>query len=304
MKRFIKVLFPIFLLTGLFGCEQFLEVELPGQEPRLVMNALLEPSDTVKVFLTKSRSILEGREYDDFEIVKDAQVSLKTEAGAILPLIFVDKSNRIEQTAYYYLAGYEFTANKGYEILAESPGFQSISGAVQYPELIPIKNISYQNLGPSESLGNYDLIEFTLKFDDLPGSDFYEITGIYYGLSTTQENSAYGGDLSPRPVNPVYEREYWIQSGLLFDDILLSGNDSEMVFRATLPRDADLDVTIRLSHVSESYFLYKENVGLQNNSQGDFLSQPVLVYTNIQNGMGILKARNTDQQILKILLED
>lgn len=304
MKRFTNALLPILLLTGLVGCEQFLEVELPGQEPRLVLNALLESEDTVKIFLSKSKGILEGREYEGFELVKDAQVTLKTENGEALPFTFVDKSNPIQPNAYYYLAGHEFEANREYEVTAESAGFESVNATVQFPEKVIIKELSYRNLGPASNFTNHDLLEFKLKFDDRAAVNFYELTGRFYGKSTSEENSFYSGDLYPRPVNPAYERDSYTYTGILFDDILLSGDDSEIVFRATIPRDYDLEVTVNFSHVSESYYRYIETVGLQDYNRGDFLSQPVLVYTNIHNGMGILKARNKDQQVIKILLED
>lgn len=294
----------VLLLPTLWACEQFLEVELPGQEPRLVLNALLEPSDTIRVYLSKSKGILEGKEYDGFEFVNDGKVFLKTEDGGILSLSFIDKSRPFEPEAYYYLAGYDFKANEQYEILAESAGYKEISGQVQFPERVAIKELTFKNLGPEANSEISDLLEFTMKFDDLPGMNFYELTGKIYGKSTTRENSFYGGDLYPRPVNPAYGRDFFTQNGILFDDILLTGDDSEMVFRVSMPRDYDLDVTINLSHVSESYYRYEETVGLQGYNRGDFLSQPVLVYNNIQNGMGILKARNKDQRVLKILLED
>jgi len=300
ITRILLVSFlPIF-----WGCEQFLEVDLPGQEPRLVMNALLETSDTIRVYLTKSKGILEGREYDGFEYVKNGQVYLKNEAGEIFDFGFLDKSNPIESFAYYYLAGHDFQVNQHYEIIAESPDFNQISAQVQFPEKVAIKELSYRNLGPADSFAQQDLLEFTVKFDDLPGKNFYELTGRFYGQSTTNENSFYSGDLNPQPVNPAYERDSWTNRGILFDDVLLNGKDSEIVFRVTFPRDYDLDVTIEFSHVSESYYRYEETVGLQDYNRGDFLSQPVLVYNNIRNGMGILKARNRDQQVINILLDD
>ncbi|WP_332912403.1 DUF4249 family protein [Algoriphagus boritolerans] len=147
-------------------------------------------------------------------------------------------------------------------------------------------------------------MEFTLKFDDLEGRNFYELTGRIVGRSTTQANSFYFSDLYPKPVNPAYERDSWTYDGILFNDILLNGKDSEIVFRVSIPKGFDLEVEFNFSHVTESYYRYEETVGLQGYNRGDFLSQPVLVYSNIQNGMGILKARNTHSKILKILLED
>jgi len=279
-------------------------VELPGQEPRLVMNALLEPTDTIRVFLTKSQGMLEVIENDEFEYVMDGQVFLKTEDGKTFPFGYIEIINTYHPYAFYYLAGHEFNVNENYEIVAQSPDFKEVSAKVQLPEKVPIKEISYRNLGPYESFSTHDLLEFTLKFDDPPVANFYELTGRFYGQSTTDENSFFSGDLNPDPVNPAYERDSWTNPGILFDDVLLNGNDSELVFRATFPRDFELDVTIELAHISESYFRYEETVGLQHRNRGDFLSQPVLVYTNIRNGLGILKARNKDQQVLEILLED
>lgn len=304
MKRFIKVLIPFALLTGMVGCEQFLEVDLPGQEPRLVLNSLLDDSDTIRVYLTKSRGILEGKEYDGFEYVKNGQVFLKTEDGAMVPFGMIDRSNPFESLTYYYLAGYALKENEQYEIFAGSAGFKEISGQVQFPKHVPIKEISYKNLGPNSNSDSGNLLEFTLNFDDLQGRNFYELTGKIVGRSTTQENSFYFGDLNPRPVNPAYERDSWNYNGMLFNDVLLAGNDSEIVFRVSIPKGYDLDVTFNFSHVSESYYRYEETVGLQGYNRGDFLSQPVLVYSNIQNGMGILKAKNSDQRVLNIVLED
>lgn len=304
-KRFKTVILFVFFIPFFGGCEQFLEVELPGQEPRLVMNALLEPTDTIKVYLTKSKGILEGADHDEFEYVKDGQVYLKTEDGSLKPFDFIDKSETYRPFAFYYLAGHDFNVNEYYEILAESPGFKEIIAKAQLPEKVAIKELTYRNLGPYESFSTHDLLEFTMKFDDPPGGvNFYELTGSFYGQSITDENSFYSGDLRPWPVNPVYERESWARTGILFNDLLLPGNDSELVFRAILPKGYNLDVTINLSHISESSYRYEETVSLQGYNRGDFLSQPVLVYTNVQNGLGILKARNKEQKVLKILLEE
>ncbi|WP_297336186.1 DUF4249 domain-containing protein [Algoriphagus sp.] len=305
MRKFSCKLFgPLILFPALWSCEQFLEVGLPDQEPRLVINTLLEPTDTLKVFLTESRSVLEGRDYDEFPIVSDAQVQLQTSGGEIFPMTFIDKSRPYEPNAYYYLSGFELKEHENYEIHAKRTGFESVVGRVQFPELVPIKNISYRNLGPSESSANFDLVEFALTFDDPPSRNFYELSGQYYGQSTSEDYSFYSGDLYPTPVNPAYESYSWFQSGIVFDDLLLTGEDSELVFTASIPRDVELEVAIRFSNVSESFIRYRQTVGLQNDTRGDILSQPVLVYSNIENGMGILQARNPNLRVLNMLLED
>lgn len=301
MRLFPSILALIFLV----GCEQFLEVELPGQEPKLVINSLLEPSDTLKVYLTKSIGILEGKEYNDqFESVKNASVNLTSSEGKRIPLTYFERNTPFETEAFYYLLNPMLMGNEKYKITAESAGFQPIKGDVTLPELVPIKEISYKNLGSNGSGANYDLVEFTVEFEDLPGKNFYEINGDYFGVSTTSVNSFYDGELNPSPVNPVYKRDTWFGSGLLFVDSFFDGKNAEMVFRTTLPRNADLKVTINLHHVSESYFRFEETANLQYQTRDDFFSQPVLVYSNIENGLGILKARNTSTKILEMRFLD
>jgi hypothetical protein len=304
MNKRISILLAFVLVLSLSACEQFLEVDLPGQEPKLVLNGLLENTDTIKVFLSKSRGILEGNQYDRFESVTDSEVYIKLDNGAILPFIFKEQSNPFESFSYYYLTGFDFGSGDRFEIFAESDGFQPVNSQVVFPQFIPIKEISFQNLGPSGSLENHDLFEFTLKFEDPSTKDFYELGGQISGKSTIQENSYYGSELYPIPVNPAYEKDFNSNSNILFNDVLLRSNEAEMVFRTTLPRYYELEVSINLAHVSESYYRYYASAELQSNNEGDILSQPVLVYTNIQNGLGIFSAKNRDQKIITLTLED
>lgn len=304
MNKQISILLAFVSALGFSACDQFLDVELPGQEPKLVLNALLENTDTIRVSLSKSRGILEGGQFDRFEPVKDAQVFIKSDKGATIPLIFKDQKNPSEPFAYYYLAGFDFESGDRYEITAESPGFPSVNSQVVFPESILIKEITYQDLGPSGSSQNQNLFEFTLKFEDPIAKTYYELDGSILGRSTTQANSFYSSKLYPRPVNPAYEKDYSWGLGFLFSDVLLRGKDSEMVFRITLPIGFELDVEINLAHVSESYYKYHDSAALQTYNRGDILSQPVLIYNNIQNGLGIFSARNRDQQILSITVEN
>jgi hypothetical protein len=280
-------------------------VELPGQEPKLVVNALLEPSDSLKVFLTKSMGILEGKEYNDnFESVKNARVNLINSEGKPTPLTYFERYTDFGTQAFYFLLNPQLKPNENYIITAESVGFQSIKGEIKIPELVPIKEVSYKNLGSSGSSVNYELVEFTVKFEDLPGKNFYEINGDFFGVSTKTANSLYSGELNPSPVNPVYKRDNGFGAGLLFVDSFFDGKNAEMVFRTKLPRNAVLKVKINLLHVSESYFRYEDTANLQNQTRDDFFSQPVLVYSNIENGLGILKARNKSTKVLEMRFLD
>lgn len=302
-KHFILVFISCIILSS---CEQFLEVELPGQETRLVLNALLEQTDTLKVYLTKSKGILESQDFnEEFDLVDGARVVIKDQDGQITPMAYLDKSNILEANAYYYLNGYKLSAGHTYEIIAERENYPTIKSSQLFPHPIQIKSLDLRNLGPSERLENYIDYEVTVKFDDPLENNFYEISGtILVRDSIIHEGekllNIYQTGINPSPVNPAYQKDFSNRHVILFDDALLNGLDSELVFRMSLQNATNIEATVKFSHVSESYYRYYETADLQRSNSEDILSQPVLVYNNITNGMGIFKARNSDQMVIEI----
>ncbi|MCC5939136.1 MAG: DUF4249 domain-containing protein [Lunatimonas sp.] len=310
MSYLSKCLIPVGLLI-LLSCEQFLEVDLPGQEPRMVLNALLDPSDTLKVYLTRSRGILEGREYEEFfDLISDADVYLETEAGDRFPLEYVDRSRPFDPNAFYRLSEFSFLPNQSYRLVAEAPGYETIQASQVLPVPVPIQSVETVRLGPDGSWGNSELIEFRVRFADPPGKNFYELSGRIFGSDTAVFEGQpflrmYSSDLYPRPVNPAFEKDHLLRSVLLFEDALLPGQDAELVFRTSVPVDYELlEVTLNLAHVTESYFRYYDTADLQYYNRGDFLSQPVLVHTNVENGMGIFMARNPAVTVIRLRLNE
>lgn len=308
MSYLAKCIIPFGLLV-LLSCEQFLEVDLPGQEPRLVLNALLDPSDTLKVYLTRSRGILEGREYEEFfDLISDADVYLETETGERHPLEYVDRSRPFDPNAFYLLSDFVFQPNQSYRLVAEAPGYETIRTSQVVPAQVPIQSVEMTRLGPDGSWGNSELVEFRVRFTDPPGRNFYELSGRIFGSDTAVFEGQpflrmYSSDLYPRPVNPAFEKDHLLRSVLLVEDSLLPAQDAELVFRTTIPTDYELlEVTIHLAHVSESYYRYYDTADLQYNNRGDFLSQPVLVHTNVENGLGVFMARNTNERIVRLRL--
>jgi len=310
----MKTKFHILILVSfivLGSCEQFIEVELPGQEPRMVLNALLEPTDTLKVFLTKSRGVLEGGNFFDegFDLVEGANVYLKDQEGQIFPFGYISRGRPWEIEAFYYLANHNLVEGNSYEIFAEKEGFPTISSMQEIPKKVNIKSIEMINLGPDESYGGHNLFEVILKFEDPVGRNFFEISGEIFGIGYyINEGDTFPfytySPLNPKPVNPIYQKDFLMRNVLLFNDGLLYGPESEIVFKTNFPRDVDVEVRINFSHVSESYYMYYNSADLQQYNRGDFLSQPVLVYNNISNGMGIFKSRITDQRVIEMRVED
>ncbi|MHA7130670.1 DUF4249 domain-containing protein [Algoriphagus namhaensis] len=306
-----KLILAVFCGLACMSCERFLEVDLPGQEPKLVINSLMDPADTLRVFLSSSRGLLEsGNFFEEFDPVKDALVQLKDEKGNIFPLEYIEKSSPFgPEEGFYFLAEPGLVAGKPYEISASADQFTPITSTEVIPAEVSIRSIDLVNLGQINEGNSNDVFEVTVEFEDPPGEDLYELSGKIIGQDIRVVDGdtiffSYFSDLFPRPVNPVYEKDYLIRPVILFRDLLLDGENSEMVFRIQLPKDYDLEITIRLAHVSESYYRYYDTADLQDYNRGDALAQPVVVFNNIQNGLGIFMARSVDTEVVKLRLED
>jgi hypothetical protein len=302
--------FIICTLLCLWGCEQFLEVELPDQEPRLVLNALLENTDTLQVFLSRSRSVLEGGQFenDGFPAVRNAQISLRDEQGNVFAFQAVDRSLPWFEDYFYQLPNPGLQAGQTYEITAEAPGFSTIKSSQQLPEVVRITSISIADLGRTQNSEFSNTFEVSLQFNDPPGRNFYEISGSILGKNfVISEGDTifffYSDELRPDPVNRSISKDHLLRNVLLFDDVFVDANNPEIVFRMQIPVNTEVEVTLVLSHVTEAYYRYYDTADLQFYNRGDFLSQPVLVFNNIQQGLGIFKARSADRRVLSVRVD-
>lgn len=294
----------LFLLPILTACDQFLEVPLPGQEPRIVLNGLMEPDKPFKLYVSKSQGILEGNFNVEFEPIRNASATVILEDGTQYALSFREEQQDFYETeTYYYLDGLDIAEGQSYELKVESPGFPDVSSSQQIPEHVPITDISYRILGNDGMNSTESVVEFSIKFDDPEAKNFYHLEGDYFGRIGGSGNS-YSGQLYMDPLNPAYRFDFWYNSGLIFDDVLFSESGAEIVFRESFPKGYDWEVTIELSHVTEDYFEYNRTASLQSYNRGDALSQPVLVHNNVENGLGIFMALSRSRNTIRFSLEE
>lgn len=63
-----------------------------------------------------------------------------------------------------------------------------------------------------------------------------------------------------------------------------------------------LDITLHayLLHTDEHYFLYHRSVRNASYSQDNPFAEPVLVYTNVEGGLGVFAAYNRTTQVVKL----
>ena len=296
--KLLNFLLPVVLIAA-SSCETFVELEIPDNEQRLVINGLLEPSRPVFVHVSSSNSILEEEE---FQIIKDAIVTITDEGGMVHSLKFVEPNEWAPDYGYYTTEEFDPVAGSIYSIAVSKLGFETATSDTKIPSKPKIKSFSYKLL-PSEQNPyiqyQYPKMEFNLVFDDPAGENHYEIELYYEGVGEMTDHEgnpyemSYGQFAYLHPKNPAYEQDYRNDPGIIISDRLFDQQEASIDFQTSIPANVKLNLKVYLREISKESFRYDMSYSLQRNNSGDPLSQPVQVFSNIKNGFGILAAQHS-----------
>ncbi|WP_234364346.1 DUF4249 family protein [Lunatibacter salilacus] len=84
---------------------------------------------------------------------------------------------------------------------------------------------------------------------------------------------------------------------MLFDDRLFDGEEAimDLLIQGTMMEETyEGEIYFNLKSVTESYYQYHTTSDLQDWNEGDPFAQPVQVFSNIPNGLGILMGSTLD----------
>lgn len=282
MKRFI-ILILLFL-----GCETIIDIDIPDDEPRLVLNSFFNPDSTLSISLFQSMGILET---GDFKAIDGAVVSVFDKDGAQITQL-TDNGEGKYSSLFVPQAGEE------YRIEASKNGFSTIESSDMIPldsaRIISIDLTLTESGFEGGGSGEYD-IEFTIK--DFAGSDFYEVQvferSVYEFDGVRYENF---GNRFLDSEDPVFDEFNSSGLGLLFGDALFDEGELKISVSAFLnlgnnceeaPECISEESFLIVRKVSESYFNYNRTLRLQQDLEGNPFAEPVSVFNNIKNGFGI-----------------
>lgn len=271
-----KTLCLLFLVSILFGCDDMsmtINLSLPEHEPLLVVNATAEADNNIKVYITNSIDPLSS---DFFEYIDDAVVLLKGEQ--LLDTLMFDSIKG------YYLSNEVLEAGRNYQIEVNHSDFSTVFSEVYVPYAV---QILAAELGAISDY--FRAFEFKIE-DPLAEDDFYLLR-----MKGYVEGYGWEG-LWFESSEPSFDnKDFWEESfdgrKILFNDQLFNGTNKTFYMDIDFWEELD-SVKIVLHTVSESFYKYHMSRRLQNqNGPSEILgAEPVVVYSNIQNGFGIFSA--------------
>lgn len=275
MKRF--VLFLSLAIVGLASCEKRIPFDDPGAEPRITVNSLIEPTDSMYFYVSKSASILNP---DEIEVITNAQVEIFENGNFIGNAIsFIDGDYFIQHTPQ---VGSEYT------VKVAADGLTSVEATTSIPTEAQLDFISMEEVETIEGDIRY---EITMDLHDAPGENFYVLR---LGQESSWDNSIYDQlfySNEPVFINRNEENYYW--EGALFDDATFDGSTYRIKIQVGY-YDPDFDyLKLFLINASEDHFKYRQSYDAYYESNGDPFAQPVQIYGNVENGYGVFAGHVT-----------
>ncbi|MBK7173613.1 MAG: DUF4249 domain-containing protein [Bacteroidales bacterium] len=292
----MKAIFPIIIFFLLFiGCEKTEKIEnFPKTASRIALDCIMIPDSGISVILYKSLSILDNAPNKaltqaTLELYKDGSL-LATQVGA-------------NQSNSYYFPDIKPEAGHQYKLVARHNGYETVTAVSDIPLAAEIKKLSTTVHDTSSWEWTYGIRYFFSKGKLLLDLKDAPETGNYYKLSMYMLDTSYSfneyGDtvgiyiyknslqnFGNEATNPLIE--FTEGESYYFSDQYVNGQEFSIELPITYSGDTPgVDIFVELSTLSKDYFLFRKSLIKYNESQNNPFSEPIKIYTNIENGYGI-----------------
>lgn len=274
------------------SCYKITEIEIEKKETKnkIVLNGILDPEKNIKVNISRSKNLhdtLWSYEYsgrkNDIYILKDFDVYLYENEVFIGQLLL--------DTNYNYSINYKPIAGNTYKIVAKNHE----SGTIQAETIIPTKVLNMQ-VSNIQELGDKISFDISLK-DHIINKKYYSFfMRVKYYKNIEPHFESPPELLSGGDIDLEYEPFYQ------FFALDKSLSDQNYTFKIHISKSRGIKYVTEntdtctlyfdLFSVSEDLSKYLTSYFKQLDVVNENLATPVIVFSNVTNGLGILGSQN------------
>ncbi|HNQ69440.1 MAG TPA: DUF4249 domain-containing protein [Bacteroidales bacterium] len=318
MKKTIIFSAIIFLIIWGISCEKTIEIDLEDAKIRLVVNAEMNPDSTIAVNVTRSRHILDNAA---IEAVSNATVKLYEDDVFIGDLVYESRG--------FYKINYKPIIGKKYKIEVTHEKYDDVYAITEIPYPVEINKID--TIKTFSEWGD-EIYNFSVKITDPAVHENYYMVclrnrytyqmwddniivydTLYVGPDTTIVHIEYGGYRSAEAIQKLWfesddmiiEANIYNNNSVVFSDELFKGEQYALklnIYRYSFYGDTNM-VYIDLYSISPEYYKYLVSFRKHQDASGDPFSEPVMVFTNIVDGIGIFGAAAVNTDSIQIINE-
>jgi hypothetical protein len=318
MKNIIYSILSFSLFLVSCDLETVIDLDIPSHEPVLVLNGLLNTdinaqvviSNSVGAFSTATPSFINNA---NVLLYKNNQFidSLLPDLTNLVYVNYIDDNQNVDSLAmYYYKSDYRPVKDANYRIEVNHSSYTSVSAQTYIPNDITLYNIVVDTTSNDEKIG------FTFSFDDNASQqNYYQLQ--LFSSCTKERINEYGdieewnfrGDtrfMSNDPSFPSdipFEGYTFEGDNVVFTDALFNGQQKTITLDVISDlKYADCDtIIIQFSTFSDDTYSYYNSLG-DHSEKGElsiFGGEVIPVYSNVENGLGVLISTNAQQSYLK-----
>lgn len=305
MKNNIKIVFLSFLFISIVACEKEVEIDIDEEEQKLVLNTWLKPDESPEVQVSYS-SFIFNKTGTGF--INNARVILLEEGSEIAEL------NHIED-GFYRNENIELKEGTNYQFEVSHGDYESVFST----ERIPLKlkenevAISYEiNPNANFSSNSYvSTINFKIK-DNAEEENYYlaRVAEIGTYWHAEEDTTSYKNFIYMEPIDPQTRDTYLPNSGghFILSDEIFNGKEYEMklgTFNDIRKSEYQQDSSFYQSSYYEIEFhkinraLYLYLISLDNNQYPGPFTEPTQMYTNVENGYGIVGTSSFTKYVIE-----
>lgn len=281
----------------LAGCELTVPVDLPDQSPKLVMNTLLHPGDTIHAYLSRSFGMYEDFALDEVVDATYIVEDMTNGASDTLQPLHNPPALLYQTIEVPVLSGHT------YRFRAVAPGYEAVTGETTIPPVVPITEADYQ----PEARYNQDSIlmdGWEITFTDPPGDNYYALTlELMFGGQNANRICYETLDPALAEVDVLNNGGDFVNvcEGFFTDNTFDGSHYTVQVFTDNnLAGQPGNKMRIILSHINVDAFRHLQSSRLQERTEGNPFAEPVIVYSNIDNGFGVIGGMVTDTLIVDL----
>ena len=318
MKYILFFLIFTFVLISCDDMQTVIDLEVPEHEPVLVLNGIFDTDTNVQLVVSHSVGAFSN---NTPSYINNANVLLYKN-GQFIDSLFLDDDNLFyvyllddnsynpSIPMYYYKSNYIPEKDAFYRVEVSHSNYPSISAETYIPGDIVLYNIDVDTTSMEDKIG------LTFSFDDNANQQNYYRLKVFSSCSKEwvdeygyDQEYGYRGDaymLSNDPSFPggiPWDGYTFEGAEVLFSDALFNGQQKTI----TLDVESEFKysqcdtVIIEFSTFSDDTYSYYNSLGdhIDKGELGLFGGEVIPVYSNVENGLGVLISTNSQDIYLK-----
>ena len=284
----------IFLSTIAFSCETTEKIDdFPLRPSKLVINCYFEADSLWEFQVSKSLSVLDNA---PLKTIKNATIRLFQEG------VLLDSINVMDDDGYYRSNENLPEEGKEFSIEVSSPDFKDVLNA---KDIVPKKTsiAKVEVLLSDTSFYYYDEYNswghvkgsFEITFSDQKDvSNYYQLMAYYNdSLFNYFEDGPVFSHVERRMIS-VSSEDISVENSTEYGNSILINDHIYDGKNYTISIDFEdwsakkgRDYYLELTSITREGFLYRKTIQEYDNSRNDPFSEPVIIYSNVNNGFGI-----------------